>query len=142
LGRRRYDDSLDKTKLEKIQWAVQDEAQTTGELAIDNVYLLGATTITKPSNSIKFQGNAVKAMGGIKTSMINNNLKVNFPKEMTNASLTLVDTKGSVVAKNLTIANQTATVNMTGVARGVYMLTVKANTKAGAFNQTLPVTVY
>jgi hypothetical protein len=81
-------------------------------------------------------------MGGIKTSMINNNLKVNFPKEMTNASLTLVDTKGSVVAKNLTIANQTATVNMTGVARGVYMLTVKANTKAGAFNQTLPVTVY
>jgi hypothetical protein len=133
---------LDKTKLEKIQWAVQDEANTTGELAIDNVYLLGATTITKPSNSIKFQGNAVKAMGGIKTSMINNNLKVNFPKEMTNASLTLVDTKGSVVAKNLTIANQTATVNMTGVAKGVYMLTVKANTKSGAFNQTLPVTVY
>jgi hypothetical protein len=133
---------LDITKLEKIQWAVQDDDQLVGELAIDNVYLLGATTITKPAGSIKFQGNLVKTMGGISTSMINNNLKVTFPREMSNASVTLVNTKGSVIAKSLTVANHTAMVDVAGVARGVYMLTVKANTKAGAFNKTMPVTVY
>ena len=134
---------LDKTKLEKIQWAVQDEANTTGELAIDNVYLLGATTITKPTNiGVINQGNFAKTMNGISTFMTNNNLKVTLPQEMSNASVTLVNTKGSVITKNLSVANHTAMVNVAGVAKGVYMLTVKASTKSGAFNKTMPVTVY
>ena len=132
---------LDATILKKLQWAVQAKAGDVGEVGIDNVYFLGATHITS-SIGVLNPNNPVKEMNGISASMINNNLKVNFPKDMSNASLTLVNTKGSVIAKNLTVVNHTATVNVSGVAKGVYMLTVKANTKAGAFNQTLPVTVY
>jgi hypothetical protein len=131
------------TALEKLQWAVQDVAGTTGELAIDNVYLLGATSITKPTiGAIKFQNNPVKEMSGISTSMVSNNLKVNFPKEMSNASVTLVNTKGSVVAKSISGVNQTAQLNVAGLASGVYMLNVKAIKSGAEFNKTMPVTVY
>jgi hypothetical protein len=61
---------------------------------------------------------------------------------MSNASVTLINTKGSVVAKNLTVTDQAALLNVYGVARGVYMLRVKANTKAGGFNRTMPVTIF
>ena len=134
--------SLDASMLKKLQWVIQDGDGTIGELAIDNVYFLGATKITSSLGAIKYQYNAAKAMGGISASMINNNLKVTFPQEMNNASVTLVNTKGSVIVKDMTVANHAAMVDVAGVARGVYMLTVKASTKAGAFNKTMPVTVY
>jgi Protein of unknown function (DUF3244)./Carbohydrate binding domain (family 11). len=135
---------LDKTKLEKLQWAVQDDAGTIGELAIDNVYLLNATTITKPSTigAVKFQNNPVKEMNGISTSIVSNYLKVSFSKEMSNASVTLVNTKGSVVAKSISGVSQTAQLNVAGLASGVYMLNVKAIKSGSEFNKTMPVTVY
>jgi hypothetical protein len=134
--------ALDPTILKKLQWAVQDEAQTTGELAIDNVYLLGASHITVGGNPIRYQYNAVKAAGGISASMVNNNLKISFPQEMSNASVSLVNTQGSVIVKNLTGFNKSAQLNVSGIAKGVYMLNVKATTKSGAFNKTMPVTIY
>jgi hypothetical protein len=134
---------LDATILKKLQWAVQDNAGVTGELSIDNVYLIGATKITPATaGSIKLQNNSFKAMSGISTSFSNNNLKVSFAKEMSNASITLVNTQGSVV-KNLSGVSQAAQMNLSGLANGVYMLSVKATLKSGAaFNQSVPVTIY
>ena len=134
---------LNTTALKKLQWVVQDAAGTSGELAIDNVYFL-----FKPNDfpisvkPMKFMRNPIKAMSSISTSINNKNITVTFPQEMSIVSVTLINTKGSVVVKDVTVANHTAIVDVAGVARGMYMVLVKANSKTGAINKTMQVTVY
>lgn len=135
--------TFDPTIMKKIQWAVQSKPGTTGELAIDNVYMIGATKITPAGSAIKYQFNQSKSFDGFKPSIFNNTLKVTFTKGMSNATITLVNTKGAIVARNFSANNLTAQVDVAGLAKGVYMLVVKANAKAGIeFNRTVPVTVY
>ncbi len=134
--------ALDATILKKLQWAVQSTPGDMGEISIDNVYLLGATKITSLSNAIKLQNNSVKEMSGISTSMVNSNLKVKLPQGMSNASVSLVNTMGSVVARSVSGVDQIAHINVAGLASGVYMLNVKATKSGNEFNQTMPVTIY
>ncbi|MGB7568960.1 MAG: hypothetical protein WBM07_13955, partial [Chitinivibrionales bacterium] len=134
--------ALDATILKKIQWAVQSTPGDMGEFSIDNVYLLGATKITSTFNAIKPQNNVVKEISGISTSMFNSSLKVKLPQGMGNASVSLVNTMGSVVARSVSGVDQIAHMNVAGLASGVYMLNVKATKSGSEFNQTMPVTIY
>jgi len=135
--------ALDVTQLKKLQWTVQDAPGTTGEVAIDNVYFLVARIIFPISaKPIKFRRNPVNAMDGISTSIINGALRINVTQEISNASVTLVNTMGSVVARGASGVDQTSHMNVAGLAHGVYMLNVKATKSGNEFNQTMPVTIY
>jgi hypothetical protein len=136
-------EKLDRTILKKLQWAVQGGTGKSGEVAIDNVYMIGATKITTGfGGAIKYQFNSNKSFDGFAPSLINNTLKVAFTKGLSNASISLVNTKGAIVAKTMA-ASSIAQVNVAGLAKGLYMLVVKANTTAGIeFSRTVPITVY
>jgi hypothetical protein len=127
------------SNIEKIQWAVQSTKGDMGELAIDNIYLTGGNKITTP---IRYQYNAVKGVSGVSASLISNNLRVSIPQNLSNVSLSLVNTQGSVVVKKLPGVNHTALMSVSGLAKGVYMLNVKAVKSGEAFNNSTPVTIY
>jgi hypothetical protein len=127
------------SNIQKIQWAVQSTNGDVGELAIDNIYLTGGNKITTP---IRYQYNAVKGVSGVSASLISNNLRVSIPQNLSNVSLSLVNTQGSVVVKNLPGVNHTALMSVSGLAKGVYMLNVKAVKSGEAFNNSTPVTIY
>ena len=110
--------ALDVTQLKKLQWTVQDAPGTTGEVAIDNVYFLVARIIFPISaKPIKFRRNPVNAMDGISTSIINGALRINVTQEISNASVTLVNTMGSVVARGASGVDQTSHMNVAGARR-------------------------
>ena len=127
------------SNIQKIQWAVQSTAGDVGELAIDNIYLTGGNKISTP---VRYQYNAVKGVSGVSASLINNSLKVNLPQDLNNASISLVNTQGSVVLKSLPGVNHTSQLNVSGLAKGVYMLNVKAVKSGEAFNNSTPVTLF
>jgi hypothetical protein len=132
---------LDATKLEKIQWKVQADAGVTGEVSIDNVYMLGASHITN-SLAVKHLLNQTANFNGFKPQILNNSLRVTFNRGMNNGSITLINTKGEIVAKNIAAANQVAQYNIAGLSKGVYMLSVKASGKSGEFSKSVPLTIY
>jgi hypothetical protein len=131
--------ALDATIMKKIQWAVQWDAGATGELGIDNVHMLGATKIT---SDVKYHFSQTRMLNGFTPSISNNMLKVAFNKGMSDVSASLVNTKGAIVAHRVAGNDAIATMNVSGLSRGVYMLVVKANSKTGAFNKTVPLTIY
>ena len=131
--------TFDPTIMKKIQWAVQWNAGATGELGIDNVHMLGATKIT---SDVKYHFSQTRMLNGFTPSISNNMLKVAFNKGMSDVSASLVNTKGAIVAHRVAGNDAIATMNVSGLSRGVYMLVVKANSKTGAFNKTVPLTIY
>jgi hypothetical protein len=135
--------ALDVTHLKKLQWTVQNASGTTGEVAIDNVYFL-VVPIDFPISAkpIKSRRNPVNAMDGISTSIISGALRITVTQEISNASVSLVNMMGSVIARTALGVNQTVHMNVAGLAHGVYMLNVKATKSGGEFNQTMPVTIY
>ena len=135
-------ETFNPTIMKKLQWAVQNSPSTTGELAIDNVYMVGASKITSTCAGVLFQVSPNRSFNGFTPSLLNNNLKVIFNKGMSNASISLVNTRGAIVAKNMAANNLPALLNVSGLSKGVYMLVVKANSKTGAFKKTVPLTIY
>jgi Carbohydrate binding domain (family 11) len=134
---------LNETALVKLQWTVQDVSGTSGELAIDNVYFLispnGFPVAIKPINS---HGNPAKVIHNFSTSIINGILRVTIPQEISNASFSLINTRGAIVLKSLPGVNHTSQLNVSGLAKGVYMLNVKAVKSGEAFNNSTPVTLF
>jgi hypothetical protein len=133
--------ALDATKMKKLQWAVQDIAGTQCELAIDNVYLLGATKISS-LNSVKFSGVSVPGAAGISVSILKNQLKVRLPARLGAASIGLIDPRGSVAAKSVRTVGRTALINTNGLAGGVYILEIKETAGSGQTTCALPITIH
>jgi hypothetical protein len=132
---------LDATIMKKLQWAVQDAPATQGELAIDNVYFLGATKISGQIG-VKYRRNDPTVQNGIFTSAAPSGLKVFLPEGTVSASISLADAKGAIVAKNISQESKTAILTTQKISSGIYLLIVKAATNKGVCNKTMPVIIY
>ncbi len=133
-------EALDATKMKKLQWAVQDAPGTQCELAIDNVYLLGATKITS-LNAVKFRASSLPAARGISISVVKNFLKVRLPAAGI-SSVNLVSTRGAIAAKGSRPSGETAFLNINGLAGGVYILEIKKAAGSGTTVCALPITLH
>ena len=133
--------TLDATIMKKLQWAVQDAPGVKCELAIDNVYFVGATKISV-ANGVKFQGVARKEGNTISASLIKNFLKISLPLGTSNASIALVDTRGAIASTISQRAGQSVIMNIKGLSRGVYILMVKKKTNSSDFTKAIPITIY
>jgi hypothetical protein len=103
--------------------------------------MLGASHITN-SLAVKHLLNQTANFNGFKPQILNNSLRVTFNQGMNNGSITLINTKGEIVARNIAAANQVAQYNIAGLSKGVYMLSVKAGGKSGEFSKSVPLTIY
>lgn len=114
--------ALDETKLGKIQFKITGKPETMGSFAVDNLYLMDATlTSVKPLKS-KISANGI---------MINHNrnaINVNFNRSLGNATLSLVDPMGKIVAFEKTNPNsRTCSISLLNRASGVYFLKVASS---------------
>jgi hypothetical protein len=134
-------EALDATIMKKLQWAVQDAQGTQGELAIDNVYFLGATKITT-NLGVKFHPSLAKEPIGIFSSIVKSGLKVYLPDGTISASILLSNAKGAIIAKSISLTNKTAPLPIRNISCGVYLLNVKALTKTGMSDKTIPVAIF
>jgi hypothetical protein len=64
-------------------------------------------------------------------------------RDMLTASIFLVNTKGAIVKKTMAAGGGMAHINVAGIAKGMYLLVLKANTSAGIeFNKTVPIMMF
>ena len=114
--------ALDKTKLGKIQFKITGKPETMGSFAIDNLYLMNATlTSVKPLKS-KISAN------GVVINHNRNTINVNFNRSLGNATLSLVDPMGKVVALEKINPNSRAcSISLLNKASGVYFLKVASS---------------
>jgi hypothetical protein len=145
------DKAINTAALKKLQWAVQDGAGTTGSLAIDNVYMIGATKITPigAGAPVVFQ-NANQKNAGIRALFANHNLMVTLTQNqaIASGSVALLNAKGATIAHTAvqpTAANATVakTLNVGNVAKGIYFYTVTLNYANGLHYTTkVPVSIF
>jgi hypothetical protein len=131
--------ALDATILKKLQWAVQDAPGVQCELAIDNVYFLGATKITVAA---RMRGTPADNRPVISARVVKNTLRISQPSGFKNASLALVDTRGATRVQALRRSGKNVILDIKGLAKGVYVLVVKEKASTGEFSRTIPVTVH
>jgi hypothetical protein len=134
---------LKKNELKKLQWVVQDAAGKSGTIAVDNVYLIGAATITKLGVKVLYY----KAATGLGANLVNRSLVLTLPSSLGqhNGTIALINIKGERVAgKSISVAGgSTANLDVSRVANGMYFAVIKTRNLSGkVFSATIPVNIY
>jgi hypothetical protein len=137
---------LKKNELKKLQFAVQDAAGKQGTIAIDNVYLIGASKITPLGAKVLYHKTAALA-NGVGADLVNRSVIVTLPSSLGRhiGTVSLVNIKGMRIAsKSVNVTGgSTASLNVSGVATGLYFTVVKTQDLSGKqFSATLPVNIY
>lgn len=138
--------ALKLNELKKMQWAVQDGAGKSGTIAIDNIYLIGATKVTKLGSGVLYHKGSMAATG-LKAGLVNRSLVLTMPSSLgqQNGSISLVNIKGVRIAGKAVnvMAGSAANLDVSNVANGMYFAVIKTkNTSGKEFSATIPVNIY
>jgi hypothetical protein len=130
---------LNTMALEKFQWAVQSDAGTKGTIAVDNVYLLGATAITPKAPVMRKSRSVPKLHAAAGEGTIT----VRYPfQRLKEATVQLINPTGQVLAAKPVYRVETSTFfETTGLASGIYMVRLKGMDSAGrqvALQRSIP----
>jgi len=141
-------EAFDKSTIAKLQFKVN--APASGEIAVDNVYVIGAEGWSKPNEtppqSVKFIGKAAKSLG-LRATYSRGVVGVNLSTaaSVVNGKVALVNTKGRVVASAPIAANGTKVTAKLGagnIPTGMYFVRVTAKDVNGKrIVQQTPVSV-
>lgn len=112
--------------MDKIQWAVQGAAGTTGSFAVDNVKVVGLTAIPKIApihNTAKFQKSGFAVSQGFHQVQIG----LRMGDKLETAQVRMMDMKGHVVASSKFEGKglQSLSLNTQNLKSGVYSVQVK-----------------
>jgi hypothetical protein len=136
-GDRRKDGApLNKKKLAQIKFKQSGNAEKGGSIAIDNVYLYGASDWTGGGSAIKLVGSKAK-VSGLRATYGRGVVGVNWipTKSVASGTIQLVNTKGRVVASAPVTVNGgkvTANLRAGSIPTGMYFVRVNAKDVKGA----------
>ncbi len=122
---------LKTSALEHIQWAVQGAPGTTGGFAIDNVKIMGVTTIPNINSAILPNSGTVR---GLLLTQGSDGIHLNYPLPdgVTSVGIRLLNLQGAVVANRNVAAHGTlqTDLNTRGLQNGIYTLQLRLGNSA------------
>jgi hypothetical protein len=125
--------ALDLTTLKKINFKISDVAVKEGTFALDKLYFMNATIAGTISRHL------VNVSNGITINQANNlvNVRFNGNKPVGNATVSLVNTLGKVIAfKGVNTESRSCSLPLGNNASGVYLLKI---TSANGLVETAPI---
>ncbi len=103
--------------LKKMQWKVQGAEGMEGELAVDNVHLIGG--------ELSARGRTSFARAGMKVNHVNNAINISLMPKTKDVSLAVISPLGRLVARHTIAAGQTSvSLPASNLADGVYLLNI------------------
>ena len=125
------DKTLHTQALEQIQWTFQSDAKKTGTIAVDNVKIVGMTTITPANAGILSRNNSHSQNLTARNGRNGLQVSINLAAGKHVGSLELLDMRGIVLASQKVDlkGGMTSVVHMSldKTAKGVYFIRLKTN---------------
>jgi hypothetical protein len=115
--------------LEKLQWAVQDEPGIQGSLTVDNVHLIGATSIT----GVETPGSRSRLVPEMQITAGRSTVIITIPGAEQEMAVTVMNAAGEAVASQWTM-NGSVSISADKLSGGVYFAQVSMTGSDGKQN--------